>query len=247
VMKAAPDGYTLLLSGVGFWVVPLLEHAPYDPLRDFVPISILANQPNLVLVHPSLPVKSVKDLIALAKAKPGELNYAATTIGGSSQLAAELFKSMAGGLNIVGIPYKGAAVSLTALLSGEVHMAFSPGGVAAAHIKSGRIKALAVCSAAPSALYPGLPTVAASGLPGYESGNTSVISAPARTQDAIITRLNQEIIRVLNRPDVKEKFFNIGFEVIGSTPEQQATLIRTDMARLGKVIKDAGIKADLRP
>ena len=241
VAKSPPDGYTLTMQGA-LWIVPLLAKAPYE-VSDFAPIVQTERIVNIVAVHPSVPVKSVKDLIALAKARPGELNYASVSIGGSTHLAVELFKSMAG-TNIVHVPYKGAQAAVPALMSGEVQMMIFDAGVLAPHVKSGKLRALAVTSAQPSTLLPTLPTVAASGLPGYESGAMAGLFAPAKTPKAIIDRLNLEIVRALNRPDVKERFLTAGLEIVGSTPEEFAAAIKADTARLTKVIKDAGIKVN---
>lgn len=243
-IKAPPDGYTLASFGSTLWLLPLIrEKAPYDPVRDFSPITLAVTSPNILVVHPSLPVKSVRDLIALAKARPGQLNYGTTGTGGSNHLAGELFKSMAG-IDLVRINYKGAAQSLIDLISGQIQVMFPTPNSAASHIKAGRVKALAVGSARPSALFPGLPTVAASGLPGYESVALYGILAPARTPAPIISRLSQEIAVILNRPDLREKLFGIGVEPVGSLPDEFAAAIKTDMARMGKVIKEAGIRAD---
>jgi tripartite-type tricarboxylate transporter receptor subunit TctC len=242
VGKAAPDGYTLLTAGVAFLIRPLLTNASFDPVHDFSPVSSLITQPSVLVVHPSLPVKSVTELIALAKTRPGEINYGSVGIGSSSHLAAELFKSLAG-VNIVRINYKGSGAALTDVMAGQVQLTFASAGAVAPYINSNRLKALAIGSAKPSALLPGLPTVG-SALPGYESENKTVMFAPAKTPEAIIKRLNQEVVRVLNRPDVKEKFLTAGSEVGSSSPEQVAAAMKADIARLGKVIKDAGIKAD---
>ncbi len=242
--KAAPDGYTLLHFGSTVWLLPFMrDNVPWDPIKDFSAVTLSTSSPNLLVVHPSLPARSVAELIALAKARPGELNVATATAGGAVQLAAEQFKALAG-VNIVRIPYKGAGPALNALIAGELQMMFPTAGAAAPHLKSGRLKALAVTSARPSALAPGLPTVAASGLPGYESASMLVILAPARTPEAIIGRLNQEIVRMLNAPEVKEKLFTMGVEVIGSSPEELASWLKADMARMGKVIREAGIRAE---
>jgi len=243
VSKAPPDGYTLYVAGSVTWVGPLLRKAPYDAVRDFAPVSLLVREVSLLAVHPSLPVKSVKELIALAKARPGELNYGSGVIGGTNHLAGELFKHMAG-VNIAHVPYKGPALALTAQISGEVQLTFIDVGLVAPHVKSGRLRALAVTSPQPSALFPGLPPVADSGLPGYEATGMTGIWAPAKTPQATINRLNQEIVRVINLPDVKEKFLNAGVEPVGSSPEQFANIIKADIATTGKVIKDAGIKVD---
>ena len=243
VAKAPPDGYTLLLFGGGLWLAPFLDDkTPYDPVRDFSPIALATSAPNLMVVHPSLPVKSVKELIALAKAKPGVLNYGSGGTAASSHLAAELFKALAG-VDILRINYKSAGAALNDLIAGQVQLAFGTAGSLVPHAKSGRLRILGVTSAQPSALLPGLPTVAAS-VPGYEAGTISAIFAPAKTSDSIINRLNQEIVRGINRPEIKEKFTNAGVEVIGGSPDQLAAYVKADMSKMGKVIKDAGIKVD---
>ncbi len=241
--KATADGHTLLVQGAALWVFTLLQKAPYDPVRDFSPITQLTREVSLLVVHPSVAANSVKELIALAKAKPGVLNYSSTGVGGPAHLNAELFKSMAG-VDILHVSYKGTAPGITALLGGQVQVMFNETGGVAAHVKSGKLKALAVTSATPSALFPGLPTIAASGLPGYELVGITGFHAPAKTPVAVISRLNQEIVRVLNQADVKEKFLNAGSETVASSPEQFAAVIKADMERKSKVIKDAGIKAD---
>ncbi|MBI4189464.1 MAG: tripartite tricarboxylate transporter substrate binding protein [Betaproteobacteria bacterium] len=242
VSKAPPDGYTLLLSA-SLWLTPLLQNTPYDPVRDFSPITLVGNSPNVLVVHPSLPVKSVKELIALAKARPGELNYASGATGASTHLAAESFKSMAG-VDIARIPYKGNGPALNALIGGQVQLMFATAGSVTPHLKSGRLKGLAVTSARPSALAPGLPAVTTSGLAGYESAAPYGIFAPAGTPATLINRLNQEIVRVLKQADVKDRFFNSGIEIVGSSPEGLAATVKSEMARSGKVIKDAGIRAE---
>ncbi len=243
VAKAAPDGYTLLLAASILWIGPLLQATPYDPVRDFSAIAMLVSSTNILVVHPSLPVKSIKELIVLARARPGELNYGSAGTGAQSHLAVELFKSMAD-LQIVRIPYAGLGPVINALIGGEVHMALPNAGAVTPHLKSGRMRALAVTSAQPSVLFPTLPTFAGSGLPGYEADQTVAMLAPARTPDAIIRRLNAEIVRVLNRPDVKEKFLNTGSEIVANSPVELAATIRQDIARIGKVIKDAGIRGE---
>lgn len=242
VAKAAPDGHTLLLNAATFWVAPLLQAAPYDPVRDFAPLTLATTAPNMLVVHPALPVKSVKELIALAKAKPGMLNYGGSTAGSSTHLAVELFKAMAG-VDIVRVPYKGQGPMFAALMAGEVQLTITSGAALLPHVKSGRMRALAVTSARLSAMFPGLPTIAAT-VPGYESETVFAVFAPAATPAAIVNQLQQEIARVLNKPDVKEKFFAAGNEVVASPPQHLAAAMKVDMARMGKVIKDAGIRGE---
>jgi tripartite-type tricarboxylate transporter receptor subunit TctC len=243
VVKAPPDGYTVLLYGSPIWLLPFMQTLSYDPLRDFLPVTLVIRSPNLLVVHPSVAANSLKELIALAKAKPDALNYASSATGGSPHLAAELFKAMAG-VNMVMISYKGAGPAVTATISGEVQVMFPNAASSAPHLKSGKLRALAVTSAQPTELIPGLPTVAASGLPGYEAVSMFGMFAPAKTPPAVINRLNQETARVLARPEVKEKFFNAGVEAVGNSPAEFATAMKTEMTVLGKVIRDAGIRAD---
>ena len=240
VSRAQPDGYTLLVTTGILWILPFMQKVPFDPVKDFLPITIAVTNPNVLVVHPSLPVKSVTELIALAKAKPGELDYASGATGSSSHLAAELFKALAS-VNMVRIPYRGAGPAAVALISGEVQLMFATAGSVVGYVRSARLRALAITSAKPSALLPGLPPIAAAGLPGYEANALFGIFAPAGTPAAIVNRLNQEIVRVLNSPDVKERFFKTGMEVVGSSPVEFAAAIRSDMARMGKVLKAAGI------
>ncbi|MBI4189033.1 MAG: tripartite tricarboxylate transporter substrate binding protein [Betaproteobacteria bacterium] len=243
VAKAPPDGYTLLLYSGTIWIVPLLQQVPLNPLKDFSPITLAVSSPNILVVHPSLPVKSAKELIALAKARPGELNYASVGTGSGSHLSAELFKSMAG-IQVVRIQYKGSAPALNDLLGGRVEFTFGTSGSTASHVASGRLRALAVTSAQPSAVFPGLSTVAASGLPGYEYRNTYSLFAPAGASAALVSFLNQQVLKVLNTAEVKERFFKSGVEVIGSSPEQLAATMKAETSSMGKVIREAGIRAD---
>ncbi len=243
VAKAAPDGYTLMIAGTPIWIDPLLKNTnPYNMVTDFSPITLAGKSPSILVVHPSLPVKSVKDLIALAKAKPGQLNSGSGPAGGSPHLAAELFKAMAG-VNIVHIPYRGITLALSSLIGGEIQLAYPTAVAAIPHMKSGRLRALAVTSIEPSALAPGLPPVAAT-LPGYEAASITAVYAPARTSPEIISRLHQEIVRALGQAAVKEKFFSAGVDVAGSSPEQLMATVKSEMARMGKVIRDAGIRGE---
>jgi tripartite-type tricarboxylate transporter receptor subunit TctC len=244
VAKAPPDGYTLLLYSSIVWLLPYMrEHLPYDPVRDLAAISLVASSPHILVTPPSLTVASVQDVIALAKAKPGALNYCSGPSGTSLHLTGELFKITAG-VDIVHVPYKGVGAALTDLMAGRVQMMFPTPGSVAQHIKSGRLKAFAVTSLKPSPLLPGLPTLAASGLPGFESISMIGLFAPARTPVLPINRLHKGLVAVLNSADVKDKFFNVGVETVGSTPAQFATTIKSEMAKWSKVIKSAGIRAE---
>ncbi len=240
--KAPADGYTLLFYGAGIWLVPFMrDTSPFDPVRDFAPITLATSSPGAIAVHPSLPVKSVKDLIALAKAKPGQINNASIGTGTSSHLAAELFKFMTG-TNIVNVAYRGNAEALSAIISGEVQLMFTTVTAILPYSKVGRMRLLAVTSAEPTSLAPGVPTVAASGVPGFESSSTLVFFAPAKTPAAILSRLNQETVRILNQADVKDQLLRAGIQVVASTPEQLAATMKADMGQMGKVIRDAKIR-----
>jgi tripartite-type tricarboxylate transporter receptor subunit TctC len=241
VSKAPPDGYTLLFTSSSHWLLPLMRSVPYDPVKDFSAITVISVLPNILVAHPSLPVRNVKELIALGKAKAGTLNYGTTGTGTPNHLAAELFKAMSG-VDMVRINYKSTAGALTDLISGQLHISFHTAGSVSPHIKSGRLKALAVTGAQPSIAYPDLPTVTSSGLPGYESMATQAMFAPAKTPAAIISVLNREIVRYLNQPEARSKILGAGVEVVGSSPEQLDTAMKAEIARMGKVIKDAGIR-----
>jgi len=244
VAKAEPDGQTVMLVGIVIWLSPFMRKTmPFDPVRDFAPITLAVTVPNVLVVHPKLRVDSVQDLTALAKQKPGALNYATSGMGNSNHIAGELFKAMAG-VDIVQVNYRGAALALNDLLSGRVEMMFATATAAAPHVSSGRLKALAITSAEPSPLMPGLPTVAASGLPGYESGSTLGVFAPAATPKPIVNVLNREIVQFLHSPAAKEQFHRRGIQVVGSSPTEFATAIKTDMAVKGKVLRAAGIRTD---
>ena len=237
VAKAKPDGYTIVLSGRSHWIAPLtVDKPPYDSLKDFATVTLPASTPNVLAVHPSLPVKSVKDLIALAKAKPGELNYGASGVGSGPHLAGELFKSMAE-VDIVRINYKAMGAVYTDLMAGQVHIAFGSAPGVMPLVQSGRLRGLAVTSAKPSALAPGMPPIATTGLPGYDFTSPFGIFAPAETPRPIVNRLNEEIIKVLHRPEVNERFFRAGMEVVGSTPEQLAAMVKADMEKFANIVK----------
>lgn len=240
VSKAPPDGYTLLVTGSAHWIGPLLEKVSYDPIGDFAAITLVDRAPSLLVVHPSMPVKSVRQLVALAKSRPGELNISVGGTGSSNYIAAILFNHMAG-VNIVRIPYKGTGPAMTAVMSGEVHAMFASAGGAAAHVKSGRLRALAVGSAGPSALAPGLPTIAASGFPGYVSEALHAMFAPAKTPPAIVARLNQEVGRYLQSAEAKDVFLKAGIEAAPGSPEDLTAIMNSEIANIGKVLKAAGV------
>jgi tripartite-type tricarboxylate transporter receptor subunit TctC len=241
VSKAAPDGYTLLYFANGLWITPLMRtKMPYDTMKDFAPISWVITVPNVVVAHPTFPANSIKELIALAKAKPGAIKYASASAGTANHLAAELFKYMAH-VDLERIPYTGMAPALNATLTGETQVMFPSAGMTmATYVKTGKLKALAVTSAKPSALTPGLPTVAAT-VPGYENTVNHGVFAPAGTPAPIINLLNKEIIKILESADVKKKLDNIGLEVVGSSPEELRNLMKSEVESMGKVIKAAGI------
>lgn len=243
VAQSKPDGYTLLFYGPPIWLAPfLLEKMPYDPVKDLAPVILAVSSPAILVVHPSLPVKSVNDLIALARSKPGQLNYGTSGTATTTHISGELFKSMAG-LDIVRVNYKGAGALITDLLAGQLQFTFATATSVSSHIKEGgRLRALAVTSAKPSPLLPGLPTVASAGLPDYVSESTSAMFAPAGTPKAIIDRLNQAIVGVLNSAEVKERFFRAGSDVVASTPEQLASAVNAEIARLVKVIRDPAFR-----
>ena len=241
--KAQPDGYSLIVASSSHWLAPYMQdNLAYDPIKDFAPVTMTTRSPNVLVVHPSVAANSTKELIALAKARPGELKYSSALTGGSTHLSAELFKAMAG-VNIVRIAYKGSATAFNDLVAGQTQLMFATVTQVGQFVKSGRLRALAITTAQPSPLFPGLPTVAAT-IPGYESTATFGVFAPAKTPAAIVNRLNRDIARMLNSAEIKEKFTNIGVETIGSTPAELAAAVKAEMTSMGKVIKDASIRAD---
>jgi tripartite-type tricarboxylate transporter receptor subunit TctC len=243
VAKSPPDGYTILIDGSPLWLLPLFRSVSWDPLKDFVPLTLAVSSPSMLVVHPSVPVKSVREFIALAKGRPGQLNYAAGTIGATPHLAGEQFKIMAG-VNVVRVPYKGSGPGLIGLMSGEVEFMFPGAASAWMYVKQKRLKGLAICSLKPSALFPGVPTMSESGLPGYESVSPQGIVAPAKTPAAIVARLNQELVKALNRADVKQRLGELGIEVVANTPEEYAASMRRDIDRTAKLVKDAGVRTE---
>ena len=243
VAKSPPDGYTLLVTGSAVWMSTLFRTVPYDINKDFAGITIIEVTPSVFGVHPSLPVKSIRELIALAKSRPGALSYGSNSIGGRGHLGMEMFKAMAG-VNILHVPYKGSAAANVAVLSGETQMTLDDPGQLIPHAKIGKIKLLAVTTSAPTALAPGLPTVAESGLMGYELEGITGLFAPAKTPAAIINRLNQESVRALSTAEVKQRFLNASVEVVASASEKLMDRVRSDLNKFGKVVKDANIRVD---
>ncbi len=243
VAKATPDGHTLLVHNNTIWVAPLLDDVPFDHAKELAPISLLARSPNILVVHPSLGVNSVQELVALAKAKPGAIDYASGAVGASNHLAAELFNSLAG-VRLARVGYKGGGPALNDVLAGQVKLMFATTGSVAGHIKSGKLKALAVTSAEPSPIAPGLPTLSASGLPGYASESIYGMWAPGKTARAIVARLHQEAVRSLQIAMVRDRFLGSGVEPVGSTPEQFAATMQAEAVRLDRVIKAGGIRAN---
>ncbi len=239
--RSAPDGYTLMINATNLWTAPLFAEVSYDAIRDFAPIVTLARSPNLLVVHPSLPVRSVAELIKLAKAKPGQLNIAVGPNGGSQHISGELLRSLAN-IDIVPISYGNQSLATADTLSGQIQLTFGPAGTWAGHIKAGKVRVLASTSSRRSVLFPELPTVAET-LPGYVSEGLNGFFAPARTSDAIVRRLNQEALRALEKPEARERLLSIGQEpVSGGSPEQLTDTLRSEIARVAKLIKDVGIK-----
>ena len=241
--RAAPDGYTIMMASSSYMILTLMYKAPYDPVRDFTPITQAASVPLLFVINPALAANNLGEFVALARARPGTLNYGSSGNGSFIHLTGELFKSMTG-TRIVGIYYKGAARAATAVASGETQMMFSSVASIMPHIKSGRVKALAVTSARPSALAAGLPTLAASGLPGFELVRTDAVYVPAITPVAIVNRLIAEIVRFLSTKDAQEKFLTLEADVIANSPQEHLDSLNSRITILGKLIKDAGIKID---
>ena len=242
--KALPDGYTLLVYSSNIWLLPYLqEKVPYDPVRDFAPITWVSSSFNTVVVNLGLPVKTIKELIAYGKANPGKLNYAHGGQGGGLHLAAELFKAMTG-VQMTPVAYKANPFAFADLVNGQVQVMFAFATSVAPLINAGKVRAIAISTLKPSPLAPGLPTIAESGVPGYEAGNYLALFAPAKTPPAIIRRLNQVTVAWLKKPETTKSFFDLGAQVIASTPEELTTAMKGDMAKWGKIIKDVGIRGE---
>ena len=242
--KSAPDGYTLLIVSFAFAVNPALYASlPYDTARDFSPIVLAATTPNLLVVSPGLPVKSVKELVALAKSKPGKLNYASAGNGSSNHLSMELFKSLTG-VDVVHIPYKGSAPAVTDLIGGQVDLMFDNVPNVLQQVKAGKLRGLAVSSKTRSPFAPDLPTVAESGLPGFDVSVWFGVVAPSGTPKAVVSQLNGEINRILKLAEIVALFHKQGVEPLGGTPVAFAAFLREQNTKWAKVVKDSGAKAE---
>ena len=244
VAKASPDGYTLLLGSFGTHTAnpSLYKKLPYDAIRDFAAISLIATVPNVLVEHPSVPAKTVAELIALAKTKPGGLNYASSGSGTGTHLAAELFKSMAG-VDIVHVPYKSAGTAISDLIGGQVQLMFSTLPSVIPHVKAGKLRALGISTAKRSEAAPDIPPIGES-VKGYDVGTWFGVLAPAATPRPIVSMLGREIARITRMPDVRERLLGLGAEPIGNTPEQFAQYIRAELPKWAKVIRSAGISPD---
>ena len=242
--KSAPDGYTLFVAAVNHVVLPALyAKMPYDIERDFTPVVLLATVPIVVVVNPAVAANSIGDLISLARAKPGALNYASSGNGAGTHLAGELFKMQAG-VSMTHVPYKGSGPAITDLIGGQVQLMFADLPSASPQIKAGKLRVLAVGSPRPSPLVPNLPTVSASGLPGYEAYTWVGIMAPAGTSKDIVARLNTEAVAALERQDLKDALAAQGAEAAPGTPEQFGAHVKSELAKWAGVVKTAGIRAD---
>ncbi len=244
VSQAVPDGHTLLVVASSLTINPALNaKLPYDTVRDFTPITQLSKFPNLLAAHPSVPVKTLQDVIALARAKPGQLNYASAGSGTGTHMSAELLKQMTG-IDIVHIPYKGGGPATIAAMGGQTQLIVGTSIGLLPHVRSGKLKAVAVTSVKRSAAAPEIPTFAESGVPGYEHEPWNGMLGPSKMPRAIVAKLNAEVVRILHAPEVKKVFEHEGAEPVGNTPEEFAAVIKSEMAKWAKVVKAAGIKAE---
>jgi tripartite-type tricarboxylate transporter receptor subunit TctC len=243
-VKAAPDGYTLLMGTSGSIAIsPNVNKVPYDPIKDLAPITQTSGQAMLVVLHPSVPINSVKELIGTAKAQPGKLIYSSSGAGGSGHLAVELFQSIAK-VSMTHVPYKGSGPAVLALLGGEAQLGFTNILAVLPHVNAGKLKAIAVTSGKRANAAPNIPTLAESGVPGYEATSWNGMFAPAKTPRAIIDKVHAEVVKALNSPDVRDRLVAMGSDPVGSTPEQFQAFIRKEHARWGKVIRDNNIRAE---
>ena len=244
VAKSAPDGQTLVLATISFVINPsLYSRAGYDPIKEFTPITLVSSAPYMLLVHPSLPARNVKELVALAQAQPGKLNYSSSGNGTAANLAGVLFNTAAR-VDIAHIPYNSAAPALTALLAGDVSMLFNNPLTASAHIKSGKLRALAVTSASRSVAAPDVPTLTEAGVSGAEVGSWTAMLAPAGINRALVTRVHSEMSRILGAADVRTQLISDGAEPIGSGPDELAAFLKSEMAKWSVIIAKSGARID---
>ena len=244
VARATPDGYTLLVGGVPNTVNSVFfKKLPYDIVKDFAPISQMTTAPNILAVHPSLPVRTAKDLIALAKKRRGELTFASAGIGSSNHLSGELFRVMAG-IDIIHVPYKGGGAAVTDLIAGQVSMYFGTTPSTVPHVRAGRLRALAVTSLQRSRATPDIPTMAEAALPGFENAAWHGLMAPAGTPQAVIDKLHNEVVRVLRTPEIIERMASQGVDVIAGSPAELAAFIKQDLVKYDKLVKSAGLKVE---
>jgi tripartite-type tricarboxylate transporter receptor subunit TctC len=243
VARARPDGYTLFMGTIGTLSVnqSLFPKLSYDSLRDFAPVTLVAVAPIVLVINPKVPARNVAELVALAKSKPGSLNYSTSGNGASPHLAAELFKSLAG-IDVVHVPYNGGGPSIAAVISGDVHMMFDNVFTALPHVKDGRLRALAVASRERSKSMPDVPTMAEAGLPGHEIAGWVGLVAPAATPGEIVRKLSSELARQMALPEVREKF--VGADPVGNTPEEFAAFLRAEIAKWGKLIRESNIRPE---
>jgi tripartite-type tricarboxylate transporter receptor subunit TctC len=242
--RAAPDGYTLLVVAASLSISPAVrKQMPFDVIRDFAPVSQLVDLPHLLVVHPAVAATSVKELIALAKAKPGELNYASSGIATSTHMAAELFLYMTG-TKMVHVPFKGGGPGITAMLAGQCHVYFSTISTGLPHVRSGKLRGLGVTSAKRSVAAPEMPTIAEAGVPGYAHSSWIGMAAPAKVSPAIVTRLHAEVVTIVHLPDVKKLLLRDGLESLGNSPREFSANLKAEIAKWHKVVKAAGIQPD---
>jgi len=243
--KSAPDGYTLFISSPGaLTILPhMRKNIPYDTIRDFAPVSLISIGPFVLMTHPSVPAKTVKELIALAKAQPGKLNYASAGNGVANHLAGELFKQMAG-VDIVHVPYKGAPQAVTDVLAGHMNMMFNSVAPIVAHIKTGKIRVLGIASLQRSPQLPDVPTIHESGVPGFEAVNWFGMFAPAKTPRTIVSRVNGALVKTVKTPEMQAQFIALGADPVGSSVEEFTAFVKRDMEKYEKVVRISGAKVD---
>jgi tripartite-type tricarboxylate transporter receptor subunit TctC len=243
VARAAPDGYTLLMTSMGHAIIPAIYKLPFDTIKDFAPISLFVQSPSVLAVHPSVPVKSVKELIAFTKARPNEILFSSSGSGSGQHLAMELLNRMSG-IALVHVPYKGTAPSITDIVGGRISVTAASAISTMPHVRSGRLRALAVCAAKRSTSVPELPTVAEAGVPGFAVDQWYALFAPVGTPRDVIVKLHGEIAKMVADPPTRERLKSMGLDPVGAAPDEFAAYVKTETAKWGKLVRDAGIKAN---